>query len=129
MATALEILTELCCNNYGCPCLKSAKDGKGLTHCPCLNHPDRHPSLSVDEKDGKVLFNCLASCTQDQVQDGLTALGLWGTRSNESLGSTNVPVANQAIAIIPNEKLSQAEKKQYLTDEYIICDFGGSSRT
>jgi hypothetical protein len=47
-----------------------------MTHCPA--HPDRHPSLKADWKNGKDLVHCHAGCTQAQVIAALRGRGLWG---------------------------------------------------
>lgn len=58
-----------------------------IAPCPrlCPNpHDDVHPSFSVSDKNGKVLFHCLASrCTQAEAQEGLKNMGLWGESKNE----------------------------------------------
>jgi len=47
-------------------------DGKWTAHCP--GHDDRHPSLSITEKDdGTILLNCFAGCTTEAV---LAKIGL-----------------------------------------------------
>ena len=54
---------------------------KGVKHqrngsvalCPCPDHGDRNPSLSVREKDGKILLKCFAGCSS---QDVIAAIGL-----------------------------------------------------
>lgn len=48
--------------------------------CRCPSHPDKHPSLDVKERDGKVLFICRAGCSQREVLDALRARGLWAQR-------------------------------------------------
>lgn len=49
-------------------------------HCPVKSHGqgngDRNPSLSVSEKNGKVLVKCYAGCSQDAVLSELKNLGL-----------------------------------------------------
>ena len=45
--------------------------------CCCPAHDDHAPSLSVSEKDGKVLWYCHAGCSQAAVLDALRARGLW----------------------------------------------------
>ncbi len=68
MKTAAEIAA-------GLP--KARRNGKGWVAC-CPAHPDKHPSLSIDEtRDGKVLFHCHAGCSQDDVIDALRDRGLW----------------------------------------------------
>jgi len=48
------------------------RNGRGwVARCPA--HEDRNPSLSVDERDGKILLYCHAGCTVDAI---CTALGI-----------------------------------------------------
>lgn len=76
-ATA-AVLAALACGRSGCVCSASARRGSGLTHCPA--HSDAHPSLSVAERDGRVLLFCFAGCGQRAVLDGLRDRGLWPPR-------------------------------------------------
>jgi hypothetical protein len=46
----------------------------------CFAHEDRGPSLSITERDGRILFHCFAGCPQDAVLGGLRARGLWPER-------------------------------------------------
>jgi putative DNA primase/helicase len=58
--------------------------------CLCPGHDDHDPSLSITEKDGRVLFICRAGCSQNAVLDALHARGLWpqsGTRGTRNSGS------------------------------------------
>lgn len=50
--------------------VKSVKDGY-IAKCPA--HDDKRPSLSLCEKDGRVLLHCFAGCTPADV---LAAVGL-----------------------------------------------------
>ena len=43
----------------------SRKAGGFMATCPC--HDDGKASLSIDEKDGKLLFKCMAGCEQSDV--------------------------------------------------------------
>ncbi|MGC8733298.1 MAG: hypothetical protein ACP5RC_13730 [Halothiobacillaceae bacterium] len=43
----------------------------------CPAHEDRKPSLSITERDGRLLVHCHAGCPQDTVVDALKARGLW----------------------------------------------------
>ncbi len=52
--------------------------GQWIAHCPA--HDDKKSSLSITEKDGKVLLHCHAGCSQEAVISALKARGLW--RSN-----------------------------------------------
>lgn len=46
------------------------RSGDGwIARCPA--HEDRNPSLSVTERDGKILYHCHAGCTQEAVHDAL----------------------------------------------------------
>jgi putative DNA primase/helicase len=46
-----------------------------LAHCP--SHEDSSPSLSITEKDGRLLVHCFAGCDQTAVIDALKDRGLW----------------------------------------------------
>jgi putative DNA primase/helicase len=45
-----------------------------MARCPA--HDDRTPSLSIGERDGKVLFHCFAGCSQSKVRRALIDRGL-----------------------------------------------------
>ena len=58
--------------------LGGRKQGRGW-RASCPAHDDHDPSFAISETDGgKVLFHCLAGCSQDAVQAALRARGLWG---------------------------------------------------
>src|SRR5574337_497427 len=65
-----KIVAALQCGRPGCVCAK----GKQV-HCPA--HDDEHPSLSVDEREGRILVHCFAGCSQDAVIEGLRRRGAW----------------------------------------------------
>ncbi len=48
----------------------------GTARCPA--HDDRNPSLSITERDGKLLVHCHAGCDQGAVWDALKGMGLVG---------------------------------------------------
>ena len=50
---------------------KKLPNGSYLALCP--SHPDKNPSLSVTNSNGKVLLKCFAGCDTEQI---LSALGL-----------------------------------------------------
>ena len=54
-----------------------------LACCPA--HDDRNPSLSVSDKNGKILVRCWAGCTQDEVIGALRGMGLWHSASPHQL--------------------------------------------
>lgn len=37
----------------------------------CPAHPDRNPSLSIHERDGKILVHCFANCTTEAICEAL----------------------------------------------------------
>ena len=59
---------------------KARQVGRGwLTCCPA--HDDRNPSLSLSEgNNGGFVFYCHAGCTQEQVLQALSALGIKPSR-------------------------------------------------
>ena len=46
----------------------------GMARCPA--HPDRNPSLSIREWNGKVQFHCYAGCTPAQINSAFRTKGL-----------------------------------------------------
>jgi hypothetical protein len=46
-------------------------------YCLCPAHNDHNPSLSITEKNGRLLFICRAGCDQDLVVAALRTRGLW----------------------------------------------------
>lgn len=50
----------------------------------CPGHPDRHASLSITEKEGKVLLKCHAGCSYEKI---IQALGIDGVGLSGSAGS------------------------------------------
>jgi hypothetical protein len=46
-----------------------------VTNCPA--HDDRNASLSIGQKNGKILVKCHAGCSQDAVIEAMRARGAW----------------------------------------------------
>ena len=61
--------------------LNGRREGKGW-RCLCPAHDDQAPSLSIIEKNGKVLLTCRAGCEQGVVIGALRERGLWAQRAN-----------------------------------------------
>ena len=59
------------CGKPGCTCGRPG----GNVHCP--GHEDHTPSLSVTEKNGKILVHCHGGCSKDRVIGALKERGLW----------------------------------------------------
>lgn len=72
--SAHDIKTALACGRPGCAC----SNGQN-THCPGPSHRngDRNPSLTVHDRDGKVLLNCKGGCDQGDVIAELQGRDLW----------------------------------------------------
>ncbi|MBT6959656.1 MAG: virulence-associated protein E, partial [Rhodospirillaceae bacterium] len=51
------------------------RGSSGMARCPA--HDDRNPSLSIAEKDGRVLVKCFAGCEQAAVISALKARNAW----------------------------------------------------
>jgi hypothetical protein len=66
------IRAALACGRRGCRCQRPGASGP--THCPA--HDDAHPSLTLAERDGRLLWRCHAGCSQDAVMAALRAGGL-----------------------------------------------------
>ncbi|MDO9533277.1 MAG: hypothetical protein Q7O12_14280 [Deltaproteobacteria bacterium] len=77
MVTADTIRQALQCDNPSCACHKP----NGLVHCPA--HDDTTPSLSVTEKDGKILVKDFGGCGQDRVIEALKEKGLWPSKNGD----------------------------------------------
>lgn len=80
MITAETIRQALRCDNPSCACNRTG----GNVHCPA--HDDSNPSLSVTEKDGKVLVKCHGGCSQERVIAALKEKGLWPSGAGDEKG-------------------------------------------
>jgi hypothetical protein len=57
--------------------LGGRRSGRGW-RAPCPSHPDEHPSLDLEDRDGTVLLiDRSGRCTQREILDALCARGLW----------------------------------------------------
>lgn len=65
--TAATIRRALGCPNPKCECHQDS----GKTHCPA--HDDRHPSLSLSEEGGEVLWHCFVGCEREAVTSAILA--------------------------------------------------------
>ena len=88
---------------------KRTRSGRGW-QAPCPAHDDRNPSLSIHEREGKILVRCFAGCPTEAV---LSALGLRlsdlfmdGKVNGKSRGRVEEPVR----ARLAVEELARAKK-------------------
>lgn len=75
------------------------KAGGGYMAC-CPAHPDKNPSLAIDENGGSLLVKCFAGCDQGAVIDALKALDLW-PGNGETLPPTRKPSAPTWCPVLP----------------------------
>lgn len=69
MSSIDEIRAALQCSVSSCDCQRGI-----LVHCP--SHDDSHPSLSLIEREGRLLWHCFAGCDQNDVAAQLRRRGL-----------------------------------------------------
>lgn len=72
--------------------LGSAKPTGGGWSCRCPAHEDKHASLSLGVKDGRLLWRCHAGCDQRSVQDALANKGLIGKPTGAVNGTHRPPL-------------------------------------
>jgi putative DNA primase/helicase len=90
---------------------KCRKSGGGWMTC-CPAHDDRHPSLSITERDGKILVNCHAGCEQSAVVEALKVSGLWPESKSEHSTYANPTVAVYDYTDSTGKLLYQIVRKQ-----------------
>lgn len=116
---AAAILRGCSCGSAQCACAR----GRRRTHCPAAGHADRNPSLDVDERAGRVMVICRASCGQDDVIEGLRRRGLWSspaaTQEQPRPGESPRDVARRQI-------LAAARRQPWAREDialtYVISD-------
>ena len=60
--------------------LGGTRSDSGKWRAPCPAHTDRVASLSITDRESKILFHCHAGCSQASVLAALKELGLWPDR-------------------------------------------------
>src|ERR1017187_7728423 len=76
------------------------KGTKGVALCP--GHDDHNPSLSIENKNGKVLFKCFSGCSQESVLTALKERGLWPDTNRGELKS-NGEFIKKSVSIYTDE--------------------------
>jgi len=70
--------------------LNGQKSDNGfVAHCPA--YKDNNPSLSIQEKHGKVLLHFFAGCSQDEVLSALRQRGLWQAKPQAGVSKASKP--------------------------------------
>lgn len=64
-------MTKLTIDDIASRCDKVRWRGRDTFLACCVAHDDRTPSMSVSERDGKLLFHCFAGCSQSDLLDAL----------------------------------------------------------
>lgn len=104
--------------------LKARKQGKGwVAKCPA--HEDKKPSLSITEKEGKVLVHCWAGCEQKAVIGALIDRGLWPERRHEPRVYIEPPMPDplKAELLLPRleQLLDTIETLEVLTESTMLA--------
>lgn len=72
---------------------KVRKTSSGFIAC-CPAHEDKSPSMSVTEKNGKILLHCFAGCEPESILD---AIGLkWGDLFADPMDASSNAMSNYA---------------------------------
>lgn len=94
--------------------LGGRRSGDGWMAC-CPAHDDRNPSLSLTERNGRILVHCHAGCSQEAVIDALRARGLWPEAKTEPLPSRKAR----------SKTKRQPEPEGPIVAEYVYTDEAG----
>jgi len=101
----VDLITQrLRCIRPACSCQRR----RGHVHCPVTSHGqgrgDRSPSLSVTQRDGRVLIHCHVGCSQRDLIEALQSLGLWPTKRDAPASRVTVrrrsPLNEARVAVL-----------------------------
>lgn len=89
------IKRALDCGRQGCACARGRN-----THCPGPSHNsgDRDPSLTVDDKNGRAVFDCKGGCDPDDVIAELQARNVWPRPGDDDTAPTRSPEPTRIVA-------------------------------
>ena len=65
-----------------------------VCRCPVPGHIDKHPSLRISERDGKVLVRCWSGCEQSAVINELKRRKLWNGKATWERPKKKAPSPN-----------------------------------
>ncbi|MHB1892821.1 MAG: hypothetical protein ACYCTZ_04880 [Candidatus Dormibacteria bacterium] len=102
---AHTILEALECSEGRCTCHRSARLGKGKTHCPA--HEDRTPAFSVNDKNGQVVWHCFAGCDQATTTKAMVERGILGRPSGDR-PTVARPVTPPRVLVAPVDQVVPA---------------------
>jgi hypothetical protein len=126
-ANLTDMTLRLQCTDPKCVCQKNRKNGKSMVHCP--SHNDIRPTLSLTEREGKILWKCFARCTQAEVTTALRERGIIGSSNNKSRNITNGRVGHKvtnsqsSTAGVSTEALAKVKNLPLeLLQEWGVCD-------
>ena len=103
-------------------CAETRRKGKGKVHCPL--HTDEHPSLDVQEKDGKVLVFCHSCRDNNGIVAELRARGLDLANGERGLWkSAELPPANGGSAVQKREVARYEYQKADGSPAYTIVRY------
>ncbi len=94
--------------------VRRSRDGQYTSLCP--GHADTNPSLSITQKDDRILINCFAGCSLDDILTPLSLkpsdLTLRRNGSETKLGQYT-PAKNTEIVKHPHEKPRESKLNPY----------------
>ena len=96
------------------------RSGKGyVALCPC--HEDTDPSLSLNERNGKVLFKCHAGCSQESLVQHFRDAGVWSETKKEKQDLPPISKAQikELQEALTGEQKEHLKKSRCLSDEVI----------
>ncbi len=107
------------------PLLRNVKGGSGQYSACCPAHEDGHASLSISENDGKILLNCHAGCSVEEITG---ALGLTPSDLFHDTRTSSAPADPTEYIYHDNEGKPILKKLRYPNKAfcwYYMTDSGG----
>jgi len=107
---------------------KEKRNGDGSWNTRCPAHNDDGPSLSVSEKNGKILVRCHAGCTQEAVINALRDRGLWPKITKTWTAKPHAPKGSTPPSNMEHPKYGKAKNSWVYRNRQgliagVICRF------